>query len=872
MRTLRALLLLAFLAPIPILAQGPAVIPGDLLVMLRPGANAGAIATDLHGSNGNETGLRVVKEVSAPMRIWLLRFDPDQVNQAVMLRRIRQHPDVEIAQNNHVVKMRNTPNDTEYGDQWHHQNINSEGAWDISTGGITATGDTIVVCIIENSDLPHPDLIANAWYNHAEIPDNNLDDDGNGYVDDFRGWSPNDQDDDVYGGGHGTQVAGMIGAVGNNAEGVTGANWNVKMMVVSNSGASDAGVIASHTYPLVMRRRYNASNGAEGAFVVATNASWGIDGGQPEDSPLWCAMYDTLGTAGILNCGATSNSNVNVDAVGDLPTACPSDYMISVTATNSDDNRTFSGYGLTTIDVGAPGEDVYTTRIGGYGSTSGTSFATPLTAGVIGLLYSAPCVSMMTLVKGDPAAGALYLREKLFEGVDQVGNLAGQTVTGGRINAGTSMELIMEGCGSCPTPYNLTAQSIAVGTTVLGWTAVSGSTFDLQYRAVGASTWTEVNGLTTNSYTVNGLERCLAYEFQVRVQCEDETSDLSPAFMWTSEGCCTAPTGVAATASGDESIDLTWNTVIDADNYDVRYMPLGTSTWTVIPGNTDPSTVLSPLTPCTNYAMEVRSQCPELQSDWTVAVNARTSGCGACVDNTYCGSDADNASSEWIALVRIGAIDNESESDGGYGDYTSLSTDLAVGLSYALRLEPGYSSFPFNEWFRIWMDLDHDGGFDTEGELVFDTQGRSNDPVDGTITVPVTATLGPTRMRVVMQWDDAPENACMANYEYGETEDYCVNLVVGPTTVEDKGQIVETLLYPQPADEQLFIVLPDQLHHEGLLMVVFDATGRAVSSTALSQERNMVPTANLSDGLYTYMLVNKGERNGQGRFMVLHAK
>ena len=233
----------------------------------------------------------------------------------------------------------------------------------------------------------------------------------------------------------------MIGATGANEVGVVGANWNVKMMVVSNSGASDAGVIASHSYPLTMRRMYNETNGEKGAFVVATNASWGIDGGQPEDSPLWCAMYDSLGVQGILNCGATANNSVDVDVVGDLPTACPSDFMISVTATDIDDERTFSAYGLTTIDVGAPGAAVLTTNIsGGYGTTSGTSFASPLTAGVIGLLYSAPCSGLMTLVKGDPSAGALFIREKLFDGVDQVGDLPGNTVTGGRINAGTSSE------------------------------------------------------------------------------------------------------------------------------------------------------------------------------------------------------------------------------------------------------------------------------------------------------------------------------------------------------------------------------------------------------------------------------------------------
>ncbi|MEZ4737958.1 MAG: S8 family serine peptidase [Flavobacteriales bacterium] len=852
-------------------AQGPEVIPGEVLVMLNPGATAEVIANDLVELNGDWIGMHVVKEVSAPMRVWKLRFDPATAEQYDVLRAVRNHPEVQLAQNNHRLKQREVPNDSDYGQQWHHQNINSEAAWDINTGGVTATGDTIVVCIIENSDLPHPDLIANAWYNHAEIPNNGIDDDGNGYVDDFRGWSPNNDNDNVYGGGHGTQVAGMIGAVGNNASGVAGANWAVKMMVVSNSGASDEGVIASHTYPLIMRRRYNESNGAEGAFVVATNASWGINGGQPADAPLWCAMYDTLGTAGILNCGATSNSNVDVDAIGDLPTACPSDFMIDVTATNVDDNRTFSGYGLTTIDVGAPGEDVYTTRInGGYGTTTGTSFASPLTAGVIGLLYSAPCASMMTLVKGDPEEGARFIREKLFEGVDQVGNLAGQTVTGGRINAGTSMQLIMNTCGSCPSPYNLTAQGVAVGTSVLGWTAVSGSTFDLRYRALGSGPWTEVNDIAQNSYEVNDLERCSAYEFQVRVQCDEELSDHSNAFVWTSEGCCSAPSGSSAIASSDDRIEATWEPVFDAVTYDVRYQPVGSSTWTVIPGVVDPTVEIAPLTPCTNYTVQVRTQCAELTSDWTASANVRTSGCGACVDNTYCTSNSDDAGSEWIARVRIGAIDNNTASDAGYGDYTALSTDLALGMPHAFTLAPGYSGFAFNEWFRIWVDLDHDGDFDTEEELVFDTNGRSNAPVNASLTVPTSATVGPTRMRVVMRYNVAPGSPCESNYDYGETEDYCVNLIVGPTDVGSTTLNAITTLYPQPADQQLYVRLADGAARNGLNMIVFDATGRRIMEAPLIQDRNVLSTAGLSNGLYTFVLVSNGRMVDQGRFAVLH--
>src|SRR5690606_32602697 len=207
-------------------------------------------------------------------------------------------------------------------------------------------------------------------------------------------------------GPHGTRVAGLVGAKGNNALGVVGANWDVKMMVVHYGTLNESNVVAAYTYPWEMRRRYNQSGGAEGAFVVATNASWGINNGQPDNYPIWCAVYDSLGAQGVLSCGSTTNSNVNVDVVGDMPTACTGEYLVSVTATNSDDMRS-GGYGAVSIDVAAPGSGVYTTNVDGtYGSASGTSFAAPLTAGVIGLLYSAPCPSLMDLVHSDPAPAA----------------------------------------------------------------------------------------------------------------------------------------------------------------------------------------------------------------------------------------------------------------------------------------------------------------------------------------------------------------------------------------------------------------------------------------------------------------------------------
>lgn len=843
-------------------------IPGDLLIMLAPGASAQKVAADLRVLHGSPTGIEVVHEVSAPLRTWLLHFDPARAAQSDLLRAVRSHKDVMLAQNNHHLELRTLPNDPQYGQQWHHQNINSEAAWEISTGGLTADGDTIVVCIIENSDLPHPDLIANAWFNHAEIPNNGIDDDANGYVDDHRGWNTNTGNDQVYGGSHGTQVAGMIGATGNNDVGVVGANWNVKMMVVYNSGANDAGVLASHSYPLTMRRLYNDTEGEKGAFVVATNASWGINGGQPADAPIWCAMYDSLGSEGVLNCGATANNDVNVDVVGDLPTACPSDYMISVTATNEEDERTFSGYGLTTIDVGAPGEDVYTTRINNnYGSTSGTSFASPLTAGVIGLLYSAPCASLMTLVKGDPAQGALYVRDMLFQGVDQVGNLPGQTVTGGRINAGNSIQLIMNGCGTCPAPYNPAVATASINAATLTWQAISNEGFDLRYRPSGAPEWTEVNGLAGTSYLAEDIVPCTPYEFQVRAACGEETSDFSNLFTWTSDGCCVAPSGLAVASVTEDMVNITWTSVLAASSYDVRHAPLGSTEHVVASGITSTSFVIPPLAPCSHHTVQVRSICNGQPTEWSDPITITTTGCGTCTDLAYCTTSGGVATSEWIERVEVGTIDHVSASDGGYGDQTDQTTDLEVGREYTIRLHPGYSAFQFNEWFHVWMDLDQNGDFDAPDELVFDSEEADNVPAEGTIVIPASSPLGSTRMRVIMRYGEAPDPACTEEFDYGEVEDYCVNLILNTGAgLNEQDARTELVIFPRPASDR--VTLRTTTSGPGASVMLLDATGRMVLTTELHSTEHTLDIGPLAPGTYTVLITDGHTVKERGRLVV----
>lgn len=434
-------------------------LPNEILVMLDEAVDEDKVWSQLRES----MAFQIVSVPSPSARIYQIEVAEEDWNGA--LGKFAGHPHVRAAQLNHEVSERSTvPNDPNYGQQWHHEqsgdhDIDSDLAWDITTGGNAGNGARVVVAVLEGggSNYSHTDLVDNHWVNEGETPDNGVDDDGNGYVDDYNGWNSGNNSDNISAGGHGTSVSGMIGATGDNGIGGVGVNWDVDIMQIDMpNGLSEANVVASYEYPKVMRDMFNESGGEEGAFVVATNASWGIDQANPANYPVWCAYYDELGASGILNCGATVNSSINVDVVGDMPTACSSDYMVSVTATNSSDVRTFSGYGVTTIDLGAPGEQVYLPNgSSSYGNTSGTSFASPCVAGAIALVYSVPCPDLADLAISNPQGAADLVFGYIMEGTDEVSNLIAETVSGGRLNVANSVNLALAGCG--PVECNIEA-------------------------------------------------------------------------------------------------------------------------------------------------------------------------------------------------------------------------------------------------------------------------------------------------------------------------------------------------------------------------------------------------------------------------------
>ncbi len=830
---------------------------GEFLVKLRTGVAPDKLVEANRLFRGRETGLRAAELLSAPLNIWLLRGDLPADDEKGLLTALNRHLDVEAAQFNYVVQPRGNcsplatlPNDPQFGQQWQYINtgagggvadadIDAELAWDITTGGLTALGDTIVVCIVDDGvDVNHPDMAPNLWRNWSEIPGNGLDDDGNGYVDDFRGWNAPDNNDDIangfFGGGHGTPVAGIVGAKGDNGIGVSGVNWNIKLMIVVNGGPyTSANVIEAYSYPYSMRLRYNQTGGAEGAFVVATNSSWGIDYGQPADEPLWCAFYDSLGSVGILNCGAGPNANIDVDTQGDLPTACPSDWLVAVTNMNRSDVKLVqAGYGQASIDLGAFGQDTWTVADNaGYEAFGGTSGATPHVAGAVALLYSAPCPALAALAKIAPDQAALLVKQYILDGTDPNVSLAGITSTGGRLNLYGALQELLANCPadtSCLPAFGIQVQTPNDTTIALSWSALDTPAFSVvRYREVGAAVWDSLIA-TGLSAQIAQRTACTVYEFQIGLWCDSSTfSGYSIPRTVRTTGCCEAPVSLSAVVADSASAWLYWSNVPAGTAYVVEYLPNG-GAWTALPPLTADSLLLQGLSSCTEYRFRISRACADgTQTPPTGEEVFRTLGCGNCVDLAYCSTAGDDPTYEWIGSTSFGNYTNASGNDGGYVLFTATGIEWARGAQYPFSLSPQFSGQAYTEVFRIWLDADQNGQFDDPAERLYESN-PTNGPVNGNLAVPIGALPGLTRLRVTMSWDN-PAAAC-GPYDYGETEDYCVTILDSMATglSEPLGAESKLAVFPNPTEggATLSLWLRDRV--EAAWAEVFNAQGQRV--------------------------------------------
>ena len=828
----------------------------ELLVQLKPNVQPEQVADFANELLGITAQLSVKQCIYDRFGIWLFSYDEDAFSSRDMIYSLKQFSGIQNVQVNHIIEERIVPNDPFFSQQWHHQqandhDIDSELAWDITTGGQTTLGDEIVVCVVEigGAQWDTPDILDNHWMNIHEIPSNGIDDDDNGFIDDYHGWNIASQDDDLSPGSHGTRVCSMIGSTGNNETGVTGVNWDVKMMMVEIGSSTEAAAIAGYAYPLEMRRLYNITQGQQGAYVVATNSSWGTDNGQPDDAPLWCAMYDSLGVHGVLSCGSTSNNNVNVDVFGDLPTACPSDYLISVARTNSNDVRNSGGYGITSIDLAAPGDDVYLANNTGYATTTGTSFSSPCVAGGIALLYSAPCNSFAEGAETNPAGSALSMKSFILDGVDQTTQLQEELLSGGRFNVNNSLQLLIGACdeGQCMAPFNMESAQIS-GTLnyTISWTDIlAAEDYRLSYRIVNTADWTdqEVNGV--NTFILSNLQACTPYEARIAAYCGDTLSMWSEVITWTTDGCCINPDGISVLASTDSTLSITWNDVLATDAYVVNATDDNglTQTWNATAGG---FFVINDLLPCMTYDIQIISGCTN-PTGTAAQLSTFTPGCENCALIPYCETSG-NDDAEFIAYFGMGDLEHSSENSGGYLLVPNVTDTLYSGMTYDVSCTPGYNGNAYNENFRVWIDFNIDGDFDDSGELVFDPSPTTIN-VQGSVTMPASLSEGHSRLRVSMTYTPSSSNnepePCGA-LTYGEVEDYCVVLALGSVIESPFQEQTSISIYPNPASEQIRIVGLNQRPEQ---VDLIGADGRLVSRLSTANWPS-VSIADFPAGMY----------------------
>ncbi|BDS13854.1 S8 family serine peptidase [Aureispira anguillae] len=846
-------------------------VENEILVRLKDDHSISWLIKDLEFHKGLRTRSQAKSLLSQHMNIWQISFNKDILTADKMLEIARKHPSVHNAQLNFILEKRVTPNDPSYNQQWQYEqasdfDLDASAAWDITTGGVTALGDTIVVCVIDDGlQVNHPDWGNNLWRNHGEIAGNGIDDDGNGYIDDFQGWNADNNNNDIVASNpfttHGTPVAGIVAAQGNNGIGVSGVNWNVKLMFVVGGGTS-ANSIAAYSYPLACRKLYNQTNGASGAFVVATNASWGQDNQQCATyAPLVNEFYDTLGVYGILNAAASANANNNVDVTGDFPTSCDSDYLIAVTNMDQTGNKVVqAGYGLTHVDLGAYGEGTYTIATGSsYAGFGGTSGATPHVAGTIGLLYSAPCPRLALLARTQPAQTALMLKQIIINSTVSHSSLNGTTVSGGVLNMKNALDSVMAiGCSlsGCHEPYNLQVNS-SNSSAFVNWDAVDSThLYYLQYRLTGSPSWTSIN--TTDTFaTINGLIACTSYEVQVASDCD--TTTYSTAVSFKTGDCCLAPNSITTNNLGLSNASFSWATDSFVNTYTVEYKLKSATNWTST-STSSPNISLSNLDSCSTYELRIIASCAvNINNQYSPTIEFETAGCGKCTSTNYCASTGQNSGDDWIENVTLGLINHTTGNNNGYASFVNggPSTDLSQGGSYPISLGIGFNVgvWGTNWLLKVWIDYNQDEVFDNATELVYDAGqiSTATNNHTGTINIPSNAVLGRTRMRVALKWGTTTLNPC-DNTTYGETEDYCIN-IVGPTSIRPITNDQNTTLnvYPNPFNHQLTVNLNSATTQEAVI-VLQTITGQEIinitKALEIGDNHLELPSNRLPQGMY----------------------
>ncbi len=513
-------------------------VPGEVIVRFRP-----HVAAHRRAHLARSAGVRLSQWLGT-RGVWLVHVRPGHTTTHA-ISELERSAGVRWAERNHYVSLNaTTPDDPLFAQDWGLHNtgqvvqsltgtadadIDAPEAWDQTTG----SSDVVVAVVDTGVDYSHPDLVANIWTNPGETgggkESNGVDDDGNGYVDDWRGWNfgldTNDPMDAV---GHGTHVAGTIGAAGDNGTGVTGVNWNVRIMPlrVADAGGnlSDAAVAAAFAYA-----------GHMGVKVV--NASLG---GAYTSTAELAAINGAPDTLFVVSSG---NSNLNIKSTAISPCTLPAANILCVGATGPTDTRaSFSNYAPTQVDIAAPGVNILSTLPGDqYGYYNGTSMASPHVAGVAALVFAAyPTRSVAAVVAA------------ILNGADRKSGLTTSFASGRRLNAAGALAVaaIPPPDLTLGSPSGLTSAGVALNATVNPHGRVASWLFNWGMTSAYGSHTSQTSTAASSSdlpvtATLSGLIPNQTYHYQLVVTTLSGVTTSSDATFTTPGSAPVVTTGSA---------------------------------------------------------------------------------------------------------------------------------------------------------------------------------------------------------------------------------------------------------------------------------------------------------------------------------------
>ncbi len=325
---------------------------------------------------------------------------------------------------------------------------------------------------------------------------------------------------------------------------------------------------------------------------------------------------------------------------------------------------------------------------------------------------------------------------------------------------------------------------------------------------------------------------------------------------------CAVPAGQSTSGVSNTTATLSWGAVSGAASYNVQYRATGAANW-ISANTTATSRSLTGLVASTGYEWQVQSVCGGTlgSSGFSGSANFATL---ATPPVTYCTAGGTNTNDEWIAFFGLGSISNTSggQNGAGYENFTALSTSLTRGTTYTATYRTGYSGTAYSEVFRIYIDLNGDGDFADAGETVASpAASASTANRTSSFTVPATASVGSTRLRVIMKYSTAPTSSC-GSFTYGQVEDYTVNITSARLSGLANTQVS---VFPNPAEKTAFVNvtnLPNDMNN--VTISLRDLQGRTLWTGKLEAGRDIqeyaVPVHTLADGLYLMQLDVNGEK------------